>query len=151
MNADNLMGLFRAGNPEAFNTVYKMFFKPISYFAQGITKNEEEGKDIAIDSFLELWKIHDRFVTVGNVKAFLFITAKNACIDFLKHQKRRKISYREWANFSNDWEPEYLQTIIEAEIFSELRAEVEKLPLECKKVFKMIYYDGKSLMKLQPN
>lgn len=143
MNSE-FMGRFKAGNQQAFNTIYDEYFPRLSYFARGITKSEEEGQDIAINTFMKLWQRRGNFETEPNIKAFLFITARNACLDFLRQKSRRQEFLKDWLNYSEDYEPEHTNSMIKGEVYAQLRAEVEKLPKDCRKVFKMLYYEGKT-------
>lgn len=143
MNSD-FMGRFNAGNQQAFSAIFNEYFPRLSFFARRITNNEAEGQDIAINTFMKLWQRHGNFKTETNVKAFLYITARNACLDFLKQENRKQVVLNEWANYSEGWEPEHITTLIKGEMFAQLRAEVEELPKECKKILMMLFYEGKN-------
>jgi RNA polymerase sigma-70 factor (ECF subfamily) len=72
---------------------YKIFFDQhytaLCFFAHSIVMNMEEAEDIVQESFCKLWNKKEDFeIATANVKAFLYMVVKNACLDYLRQQKR---------------------------------------------------------------
>ena len=137
-----LMKAFRNGNKKAFEEIYNIYHKRLVYFARNITGNQEEAKDITSETFVKLWQLRTRFETLQNIQAFLFITARNASINYLRSLKRvagdiNDYYYTESLSDESTIERE----MIEVEVLQKIYEEIENLPGKCQKVFKMSYID----------
>src|SRR5688500_19829073 len=90
-----LLHEFKRGNTQAFKAVYDLYFPSLCFFAKRLVDNDGEGEDIAADSFVKLLNRYDSFDTLPNIKAFLYITTRNACLNYLRYSQRQHSSKRE--------------------------------------------------------
>lgn len=139
---DNWINEFRMGNSNALNYVFDLHYRALCYFAECIVKDRQEAEDIAVSSFIKIWQKHADFETAQNIKAFLFISTKNACLDYLKHFKRQSLAQKEYFKHLSEEEDYILNYLIEAEFLQILNEEIEDLPEKCRAVLKLIYIDG---------
>jgi RNA polymerase sigma factor (sigma-70 family) len=89
---------FNKGDRNAFDKVYKTFYKPVYYFTRKLLNDEDEAKDITQETFEKLWKLNYNFGTCDNIRAFVMLTARNACFNFLRNAKRRNEAMRKSAD-----------------------------------------------------
>jgi RNA polymerase sigma-70 factor (family 1) len=132
---------FREGNKEAYAAIFNTFHTPIYYFIKKLVNDADEASDIAAETFIKLWKLRANFDTQQNIKAFLYITARNACLDYLRSTQRQTIKQQEYIYVAGQ-EQEIITSIhedIKAEVYQQILEEVEKLPTQCRKIFKMAY------------
>jgi len=140
----SLLQEFKRGNTHAFRAVYDMFFPSLCFFAKRLVDNDGEGEDIAADSFVKLLNRHDSFETLPNIKAFLYITTRNACLNYLRHTQRQTTSKRELNRLQDKTDEHALSHMVHAEVLREVEFEIEQLPNRCKEIFKLIYYERRS-------
>jgi RNA polymerase sigma-70 factor (ECF subfamily) len=140
----SLLQEFKKGDTHAFKAVYDMFFPSLCFFAKRLVDNDAEGEDIAADSFIKLIHRHESFDTLPNIKAFLYITTRNACLNFLRFSQRQAASKKEMALLQDETEEHVLSHMMHAEVLGEVENEIEQLPRRCKEIFKLIYYERKS-------
>jgi RNA polymerase sigma-70 factor (family 1) len=137
---DDIILAFRQGDVSAFDGIYDRFRKPIITFCKGIVPIED-AEEITTDIFVRLWKSRDRWDNIINIKAFLYISARNACFDFLK-AKKTKPKIQEIIEELLENEPEYiLQSEIESDLVTLIKREIDNLPDTCRTVFTMSYFD----------
>ncbi|OQP49454.1 hypothetical protein A4D02_28045 [Niastella koreensis] len=105
--------------------------------------NDGEGEDIAADSFVKLLNRHDSFDTLPNIKAFLYITTRNACLNYLRYTQRQHSSKRELNRLQEKTDEHALSYMVHAEVLREVEFEIEQLPNRCREIFKLIYYERK--------
>lgn len=134
---------FNKGNVSAFTNIYEHFYKPIYFFAKSFVDDPAQAQDIVSESFMKLWLKHSDFANMDNVKAFLYITTRNACMDFLRFAKRSALTQKEMRYLSDEGEPSIDFDIINAEIIHEIYLQIENLPNQCAEVFKLSFYEGK--------
>jgi RNA polymerase sigma-70 factor (family 1) len=132
---------FKRGNTHAFRTVYDIFFPGLCFFAKRLVDNDGEGEDIAADSFVKLLNRHDSFDTLPNIKAFLYITTRNACLNYLRYTQRQHSSKRELNRLQEKTDEHALSQMVHAEVLREVEFEIEQLPNRCREIFKLIYYE----------
>ena len=135
---------FKRGNSRAFKTVYDLFFPSLCFFAKRLVDNDAEGEDIAADSFIKLLSRHESFETLPNIKAFLYVTTRNACLNYLRLSQRQTVSKNELAWIQDKTDEHVLSHMVHAEVLREVEYEIEQLPQRCKEIFKLIYYERRS-------
>jgi RNA polymerase sigma-70 factor (family 1) len=140
----SLLQEFKRGDTQAFRAVYNMFFPSLCFFAKRLVDNDGEGEDIAADSFVKLLNRYDSFDTLPNIKAFLYITTRNACLNYLRYSQRQHSSKRELNRIQEKSAEHVLSHMVHAEVLREVEFEIEQLPNRCKEIFKLIYYDRRS-------
>ncbi|SDK64192.1 RNA polymerase sigma-70 factor, ECF subfamily [Pedobacter sp. ok626] len=140
------------GGKEAFHkddeNLLRYFFdlhhKSLRYFAIGLVSNDAEAEDIVASCFVKLWQFREQYSDPTKIKAFLYISCRNACLDYLKKNKRR-----------NGWQDEYLrqlegdderilQRAAESAYLDIINREIEELPEKCAEVFKLLYFEHKT-------
>lgn len=139
--------LFRQGDEQEFRRVFDLYYNLFYLFAYNMIKTQAEAKDIATDGFIKLWKSCSKFKSLMNIKAFLFVVTKNACLDHLRQIKKHDKACKEiWYLSENERQVEshVENEMIDAEMFDHLHQEIESLPERCKEVFKLLFYEGLS-------
>src|SRR5687767_1865258 len=88
---------FRKDEPQALNAIFKMYYAPLCLFAERMLRDRPAAEDIVGDTFIKLWNRHTDFENLMNVKAFLYITTRNACLNLLKQMQRESLSKKQLA------------------------------------------------------
>lgn len=83
--------------------------------------------------FLSLWEKQDHFENDQSIKAYLYTSIRNKCLNFLKHQTVQK---KHEAQLIYELESEQFFTahVIEEEAFNQLYQEINNLPTSSQKV-----------------
>ncbi|MFT3747029.1 MAG: RNA polymerase sigma-70 factor [Agriterribacter sp.] len=139
-NTDHIIEQFRREDDGATRYIYNSFYRSLCYYAQSILHNKQEAEDIVVDVFVKLLHKRNDFYDIKDIKSFLYTATRNACIDFLRKQKRHGHSHNEIAYltkpavFSDDID------IVNAEVLATLYQEIENLPTQCGAVFKLLFF-----------
>ncbi len=134
----------RAANETAIRALYELHYRPLCYFAEKLLNNKEEAEDVAAETFLKLVKKKQDFDNLTNIKSFLFTAARNACFDILRKTKRTDKSKKELEYLAQPDELFGDDEMIKAKVLQKIYAEVERLPGQCRLVFKSIFIEGKN-------
>lgn len=141
-----LLQQFAAGDQSAFGFIFGQHYKALCYFAYNIVSNDQEAQDLVQEAFSKLWDKRTNFRSAANIKAFLFISTKNACLNFLKSRERLTLKEKEFTYLQPEAENADLTSfdpvLSEAEILQQLYTEIEQLPTQCRRIFKMSYLEG---------
>jgi RNA polymerase sigma factor (sigma-70 family) len=137
-----LVKRFNEGDAKALKQIYYKYFKHLHYFAFRITQNAGEAEDIAVVALEILLRRHKDFITMANIKAFLFITVRNKCLKYLDATKRHRQSEQELGTLQDVKDDYILAQMVRSEFLMEVYREIESLPPIRKTVFKMLFIDG---------
>lgn len=129
---------FTEGDRGAFNTVFDHFIHPIKYFCFRLTRNKEEAEEIALQTIHKLLQLHEKFTEERNMRAFLYLTARNACYDYLRSLKRKNEKQEKLMQaMLNDDMLQY--PAMEGEILQAVFREISKLPPSYKQVITLLF------------
>jgi RNA polymerase sigma-19 factor, ECF subfamily len=133
---------FSKGDQRAFKQVFDMFLSEFVYFATKITTNRHEAEDIVLDAFRKLWLKHDQFKTIENIRAFLYVTVRNNCLNYIKHEDCKRKAQNEIRYTSGTATHESIENHVHEKMSNDdhlrrFNEEVEALPDQCKEIFKL--------------
>lgn len=139
---NDLILRFNQGDTEAFTAIYNDYHLTLYHFVQKFIHKREDAEDITAEIFVKLWKLHPNFNSIKNIEAFLYITGRNACLDFLRYIQRRDEHKKKILDVLFQSPVEGTIEDIKTEVLIAIYKEVEKLPRSCRNVFKMAYFEG---------
>jgi len=133
---------FKKGGPDALQTLLKQYYNPLCLFADRLLIDKAAAEDIVGEAFIKLWNKRTNFESLQNIKAFMYITVRNACLNHLKQVKRDTLSKKQMAYLTGEKEEYVLNEMIRAEVLKEIMNEVNNLPEQCGKVLRLGYLEG---------
>ena len=74
-------------DPVQFEMAYKQYFSSLVGFAYQYVEDSDTSEDIVQEMFSKLWNKVDGIDIRTNLKSYLFGAVRNACLNFLRHQK----------------------------------------------------------------
>jgi RNA polymerase sigma-70 factor (family 1) len=124
---------FSNGNINAFNLIFTKLYPLICSFSNKYLKDSREAEDIAQEIFMELWKQREKFESIEQIKAFLYVSAKNMCLNLIKHNNIKE-KYKQ-TNFTEiELEDSFEKKLIRTEVIAHIKSSIDKLPGQRKKV-----------------
>src|SRR5690242_10387563 len=73
---------------EEVKAIFYQYYAYLLKFAISILNNKEDAEDIVIKAFCRFIPQYENFKTADNIKAYLFISVKNDCLNHIKQNKR---------------------------------------------------------------
>lgn len=134
---------FRKGDSQAFASFFHLYYRPLCFFADQLIDDMPEAEDIVKECFVKLWYKHKDFDSAQNIKAFLYISTRNSCLNFLRHLQVRDASRREMIYLESGREEEVvINHLIRTELLTRIYTEIELMPEKRREVFKLAYLEG---------
>lgn len=133
--------LFRKGDDTALSYFFKLHYKALVYFVERLIQDQLEAEDVVADCFVKTWERREDFETAANIKAFLYISCRNASLNYLKHLKVKTAAQQKYFKELEEGEESILAKIIETEVLVILNQEIEQLPQNYRDVFRLLYFD----------
>lgn len=127
-----------------FDYLFNEYYTQLQYFAERLVSSREEAQDIVVTAFRKFWSLKENFQTANNIKAFLYITIRNQCLDFLRYRQRLNEVKKEYEShlLSADELKQAEHLIIESDLINKIYKEVQKLPNRCREIFILTYFKG---------
>lgn len=135
---------FKNGDEAAFTAIYNHFYNSIFSFCKHLLPTIEDARDMTAQLFILLWNKKDTLDSYKNLRAFLFLNARNKCFNFLRDQKARSAIDKEIGDFTVAEQQSILFSAIESELITRIEEELEKLPDYYRNILKLSYYQGYS-------
>jgi len=136
----DLISLIEEGQSATFTRFYTSYFEKLILASDKYLSDIHAAEEIVQDIFLKIWEFPESLTDVKSVKSYLYRSVINASINFANRQKSLEQHHLKLAaEFSDD----YLADLDdENEMIIILRDEIEKLPAQCKKVFKLSRFEN---------
>jgi RNA polymerase sigma-70 factor (ECF subfamily) len=128
-----LFSLISKGDRNAFNILFEYYYSGLTVYANQFLNNLKDSEEIVQDTFLKIWESHEKLHIHSSVRDYLFKAVKNKCLDFIKHQNVSR-NFLE-AEKNNESVTENYNLFVEHELREMINATLDKLPVECRKVF----------------
>lgn len=148
INFEQLIQEFRNGNADAFKKIHEEFYDGLNYFACRLIGKNEESDDVVAEVFERLWMLRNDFATYNNIKAFLFISVRNACMNHLRSQTNRSDIRKKLRRLlTGREEPLYRAEIIQEEtirvaVVEAFYLEITQFPPQMRQIFEMRLKDN---------
>jgi RNA polymerase sigma-70 factor (ECF subfamily) len=116
-----------------FRLFFQEYLEPVSRLARRFAGDPDVARDAAQEAFIRLYERREKFDSREKARSFLYTTAKNYCLDYLKHRKIEQQYYQQQSpaeeeeNERADDESELLHEITYQETLHLVHAAIKKL------------------------
>lgn len=135
-----LIGQIKAGDSRALKIFFESFYPSVCVYTIKFIKQQDVAEDIVQEAFLKFWKSKGKFNNIKSAKAFIYTSAKNACINYLKQKKfRDNINKNELAENNISYE-----LIVEEETYRILYEAIKSLPPRMQEIITISLHGNKN-------
>ncbi len=136
---------FKAGDRKVFDGVYRYYSRPLQHFAFSLVGDRSVAEEVVSDIMLKLWNNRGQIKTHAQIKAFLYIATKNACIDSIRANRVLPIeSLPMEAGDLVGEAPEIYNHILYTELLQQIEEAVGQLSPSQQRIFSMSFLEGKT-------
>lgn len=146
----HLIHSLKSGNNQAYKYIYDHHYVLLCKIAYEFLKDDFLAESIVDDIIFHLWEKRDTLEITTSLRSYLVQAVRNRCINYLNlEREKREVRFsvidqqNEWINsvFPSDDYP--LARLLENELEQEIRNAINRLPEECKVVFKKSRFEEK--------
>ncbi|RHU26083.1 MULTISPECIES: RNA polymerase sigma-70 factor [Parabacteroides] len=146
----HLIHSLKSGNNQAYKYIYDHHYVLLCKIAYEFLKDDFLAESIVDDIIFHLWEKRDTLEITTSLRSYLVQAVRNRCINYLNlEREKREVRFsvidqqNEWINsvFPSDDYP--LARLLENELEQEIRNAIDRLPEECKVVFKKSRFEEK--------
>ena len=140
-NEDNLAEALTRGDESAFETLFRRWYEPLCHYACRLADGDmDEAEDLVQQAFVKLWEYRSRLKVEWSLKAYLYKSVHNACLNRIRSQKV-KSKYLEF----NAQQPDTMQTPPEdtaPELREHFQRALDALPPQCRHIFELSRFEA---------
>lgn len=134
----DLLEKIAAGDEAAFRNFYNQYHHLLGIFIYRLTQSMSEAEEIVQDVFLKLWMTRESLAAINDVRAYLFIVARNQALNAIDRRMRELARKQKWQREQltfalNNEETDFRHSLIDTAI--------AQLPPQQKKVFLLSRYE----------
>lgn len=132
------------GNTRVFSFLFDSLYARLRYFAAKIITDPSQAQDIVVNAFTKLWNARSRFDSLPAVRAFLYITTRNECLDYLRYLQRQSHGRKDYTAYLLQQEDKEAaeRLIIQSDLVHRIYFEMNRLPPRCREIFRLTYIEG---------
>ncbi|RZS74287.1 RNA polymerase sigma-70 factor [Pseudobacter ginsenosidimutans] len=123
----------------SFDQLFMEMYAPVFLLTSRLTGDDESARDIVSDVFLQLWEKRKSLTHVKDVKAYLYVAARNRALNHLR-KIRQTEKHEQHVSLETEGEPasdDFLPALFSTEMIRVLHSAIRELPAECKKVMEL--------------
>ena len=122
----------------AFRIMFDQFYPSIVSYALKFVQDINLAQEICSDSFVKFYRSGEIFEKIDNVKAYLFTITRHGCLDAIKRIKYHTQVQKQVLQVLEADDRNFItQQEIQSELVELLYLFIEKLPKQCRLVFRM--------------
>jgi len=146
---NEIINSINQGNLLAFQQPYTQYYVGLCVYAKQFTKTKEVAEEVVQDVFLNLWEQKGHLNITSSLKAYLFASVRNRCLDYLKHLQVVHKFNEHYSHLLNEAEDLYFfsresgeSLLIADQLKKEVSEAIDSLPEQCRKIFMMSRFEG---------
>ena len=78
------------GSSKAFRSLFRLYYHPLCAYAYRCVQDDTVTDDFGQDAFLSFWSRRNEFHALAAIRSFLYLSVRNACLNWLKHMSVRQ-------------------------------------------------------------
>ena len=131
---NDLIEDIKGGNKAAFRELFEDYYPVLCVFAMRYLHDEEQSKDIAQETLLTYWQKRADFEDILKVKGYLYMVARNRCLNVLKRVRVDEHYLRELT-----LEPDFIfeAEVVRQETYLLVRKAVDALPCQMRRIIEL--------------
>jgi len=144
----DLHAQFSTGDPAAFRALVDAYFPVLCRYAQKILQDESLAKDVVQETFIKLWKYEGSFSTPAGLRGFLYVAARNGCLNLIRGREREEDRHLKVAAENPDSVDPVLNEILQAESIALIYQVVREMPKKMQQVFFLSFEEGLTIAEI---
>ncbi len=134
---ENLVVDLRKGDQQAFEAIYRKYWKKLYTFARNRLRFEDAAEEIVQDVFTSLWLKRETLVIRKSLQSYLYSAVRYCVYAYLDAQAVREGYSQEASSRLSEGHNSVEDTLSFEELSERLEKEVSALPEKCQQVFRL--------------
>lgn len=137
---DLLVSRLIAKDQSAFELVFHEYYSALCQYAASYLHDVSLAEGIVQEVFVRFWEKCQELAPDSSIKSYLYRAVHNACLNHIKHLKVRD-NYRQYVIDQMEQAEDPIEES-EEELEKQVLRAIDKLPPQCRKIFRMSRLEG---------
>ncbi|MCX6229454.1 MAG: RNA polymerase sigma-70 factor [Bacteroidia bacterium] len=141
-----LFGEIKHRNLKVYEALFREYYPQLVKFSENYIYDKQECEDIVQNLFIYFWENAERINLTVSIKAYLFESIRNRCINHLRdlniHDKHNLLYLETQLNYENHSDAP------DPEVILKINAAIAQLPPQMSEIFRLKYLEGKKLKEI---
>lgn len=126
---------------QAFEAIFRKYYPQLCAYAFQILQHKEDAEEIVQELFVQLWQKGEMPAIHSSLKAYLFRSVHNHCLNHIRFRKVRQDYALHYREENSGYELQESPDDDQNANLHTLQKAIEELPPERKKIFMMIRFE----------
>lgn len=132
----------------AFESAFKAYAKPLHAYGYTLLANSHQAEEMIQQLFLKIWEQRATLEIHTSLKAYLYRSIHNDCLNHIRHQKVKRDYQLSVVKESARMQEAPVSRLEVKEIQQRLRSGLAKLPEACRTVFQLSRFEHLSYKEI---
>ncbi|MCU4156984.1 RNA polymerase sigma-70 factor [Carboxylicivirga sp. A043] len=147
----NILKLLQQGDEGIYRNIFHQLQPALVVYAKEYVLDTDMASNIVQEAFLKLWEKRNA-IKIGTIlNAYLYKSVRNLCLNYLRHLKVEDKYADKVQQLQLNFEAlkdKSAERLLEAEIMERIQVAVDKMTPQCKRVFELSRFEGKSYKEI---
>ena len=125
----------------AFQKIYFLYYERLLKLACSFVKQTEAAEEIVDDVFIKVWANRAKLNQVNNLTVYLYVAVKNQSLNYNQANRITYVDIESVGFELKDINASVEDVLITAELAKVINEAIQRLPEQCKLVFKLVKED----------
>jgi RNA polymerase sigma-70 factor (ECF subfamily) len=146
MNSDFTFLKLKQGDKDAFDFIFREYYQRLIWFALKFIHDKDKAEEFVQAVFVKLWEERKEIVITTSLKAYLYKSVQNKCLDSIKHDK---IRHRHEQIIQNNIETQKGENAYSSiELQEKIEDAINRLPEKTREIFRLSRFDDKKYREI---
>lgn len=143
MTETNLIDQIKQGSDQAFEMLFKEYFKALSVYAKKYLNDLDLAQDMVQEVFVKFYEQRNTITVHTSLKALLYQSVRNRCLDYIRSQQTRSAHHDNILTLSKGADIDAVDYMEQVELEEKIHRAITGLPDQCQVIFKLSRLEGK--------
>ena len=143
MSESELLQRIHQGDEQAFEALFKEYFRVLSVYAKRFVNDLDLAQDIVQEVFVRFYENREKLAVHTSLKALLYQSVKNRCLDQLRSAQTHQGHHEQILNFNKGSDIDAVDIMEQLELEERIFKSISELPEQCQVIFRMSRFEGK--------
>lgn len=132
----------KAGNDDALELLFNKYYSQLCIYAHSFLNDNNLSEDIITDLFADLWVKRKKIEIKQNFSAYIYKSAKNAALSYIRKKKLETVSFEEVENFDIASSQSTFSKYDKEQSDLKIQTIIKNIPPRSREVFVLHRFDG---------
>lgn len=137
-----MLSALAEGSDSAFDALFVKYYAKVLGFVMNFCSDQQEAENIVQDLFMTLWIKREHFAMIDNIDSYLFVSARNAALRYIK----QSLTFADISDLveTKSGGVQADTDVCYGELYNMVMSEIASMPEQRRRIFLMSREEGMS-------